>query len=272
MQNTSKQWLAACAMSILSCAAQAGAVTASIDRHNAIGGDQTQATWRLSNAAVAEVNASKSRLASGTPGVDIVETLNLSGTQVKAISVRGLPLQSITYDSASSDILGAQYGGTLKIVAPDTQNFVATGGAFSISDIRLDLVARRAYATIWGDNGVGEHQNVWLWDLDAATGNTKLSNAFIYPLADGIYAGLSPEPIVRLDLVNFSIPHLRLTQEGLDLWVQSSGYTKLGRTMLQTVSDFGEITTSAVPEASTYGMVLVGLVLVGAGRRRMTGH
>jgi hypothetical protein len=67
---------------------------------------------------------------------------------------------------------------------------------------------------------------------------------------------------------------LSITTAGFNVFTQSLGLLTLGVGALQTVDDFGTITStinvSAVPEPSVYALMGVGLVAVGLVSRRRT--
>jgi len=263
MQITSRKWLAACAMSTLSCVAQAAPVTYEVFT-------PTYANWSFSNNFVGQVNATKVAAVTATDGAFTSATYKTNPTTQKQ-SYRTVnastPLRAITIDDTTGDFLSAQFGGSVTIDNLST-NIATTGGSLTLSNWRVDFIERKIYSTITGGNGVGLRPDVALWTFDAPTGNTAVSHGDITAMSLGDDLGI-PYAFGFGYQTSIGLPNLKITTLGFDLWEQSMGYTHIGVDALNAVQNFGSITISNVPESSTYAMLLTGLLVVGAARRRV---
>lgn len=150
----------------------------------------------------------------------------------------------------SLNVLAAATSGGLLQTAP-VQRSVSRGGFLGVSNLNVDLVNNRVYADISGGNGVGDLTNFYLWDIGNISGDTQITGVGEYTT---ILSGLA------------------ITQEGFNVFSQSLGLLTLGVGALQTVSNFGTITSTItvtpVPEPSTYALMGIGLVTVGLVARR----
>lgn len=163
-------------------------------------------------------------------------------------------ITSLTIDSASDEVLSAATTGGLTQVAP-VQRSVSRGGSLTVTDLNVDLVNKRVFATIIGGNGVGTLNNFHLWDIANISGATKVEGPGTYVTT---LSGLS------------------ITSAGFNAFTQSLGLLTLGVGALQTVEDFGVITstitatavTPAIPEPSTYALMGLGLVGIALAARR----
>jgi PEP-CTERM motif-containing protein len=207
------------------------------------------------------VNASSSKVNALDPSM-VNSTFKPNGKYVN-LSVGGMGLKALSLNDVTGVIQSLQYGGGFKLSAND-DDFTTTGGSLSVSNLRLDLVEKRIYASLNGANGVGSLDNIDLWHIDAITGTTVLpKNSWIPYLDGGGRSDLSDTPF------DTSLSGLRFTNQGYALWSQSMGYTSTGKGAFNTVTDFGTITTSAVPEPSIYALFMLGMTGLGllAARR-----
>ncbi|MGC4059596.1 MAG: PEP-CTERM sorting domain-containing protein [Aquabacterium sp.] len=168
------------------------------------------------------------------------------------------PITSLTIDSSSMAVLGAATSGGATQTAPVLKS-VSSGGSLTVTDLNVDLAAKKVYATLIGGNGVGTLTNVYLWDIGSITGATSVTGAGTFTT---------------------TLSHLSITADGLNKFTQSLGLLTLGKSALSGVTDFGVITSTIVakaspvntiPEPSTYalmGLGLVGMSLVARRRHK----
>ncbi|WP_201748203.1 PEP-CTERM sorting domain-containing protein [Aquabacterium fontiphilum] len=157
-------------------------------------------------------------------------------------------INALTVDGDLNVLSAATSGGLLQ-TAPVLRS-VSRGGFLGVSNLNVDLTTKRVYADISGGNGVGNLTNFYLWDIADITGPTQVTG---------------PGTFVT------TLSGLSITQEGFNVFSQSLGLLTLGVGALQTVDNFGTITstiTVAVPEPSTYALMGIGLVTVGLVARR----
>lgn len=163
------------------------------------------------------------------------------------------PITSLTIDDVTNTVLAAQTAGG----ALQTTTFVksiSNGGILSVTDLNVDLANNMVRARVQGANAAGTYnfdQVIDLWSIGSITGDTTVTGPGVYTTTLG---------------------NLAITQQGFDVFVASLDLIKGGVTALQGVDDFGTITSvitaTAVPEPSTYAMMGVGLLAVGAAVRR----
>lgn len=163
-------------------------------------------------------------------------------TQVSASA----PFTSVTVDTNSDQILGATTTGGLTQVAPVLKS-VSSGGSLTVTDLNVDLVNKRVYATLIGGNGVGTLSNFYLWDFASITGSTSLFDSSVYPP---------------------TLSGLRITSEGFVKFSQALGLLPLGKAALAGVTDYGTIVATPLPEPSTYALMGLGLAGVSCLARR----
>ena len=154
-------------------------------------------------------------------------------------------------------------GGALQTVIVPKKPFASTGGNLAITNLRVDLPGKHIYADLLGANGVGQHNDVLLWNFADITGS---------PTSFAVKSGAN--------VATNTITGLSIDSGAFDLFSKSLGLTPNGIAALQGVADYGKITstisvtataiTPSVPEASASAYALLGLGLMGvfAARRR----
>ncbi len=142
------------------------------------------------------------------------------------------PVSAVALDDTTQALQTSQSAGGLSLTVPAGSIVSRTGGSVSISDMKVDLAAKRVYATIVGANGVGTVNNVYLFDVDSVTGATSLPAT----------AGVS----------TVTASGLMLTADGSTKFATALGATAIGRAVLASMaSNFGSVdvslTTTAQP-------------------------
>lgn len=162
------------------------------------------------------------------------------------------PVTSLVVDSATNQIQSVATAGGATQTSPVVAS-ISSGGSLTVSDLNVDLVNKKVYATVIGGNGVGTLSNYYLWDIvNPVTLNTLTAGTNTLSTVSG----------------------LQITTAGYNTFIKSLGLYKLGVGALSTISDYGTITTTltvttaAVPEPSTYGLMALGMVGIGLVARR----
>lgn len=143
------------------------------------------------------------------------------------------PLVSLNLDGVTDDLQSLAATGGITVTAP-VLRAISTGGSITLTDLNVDLNAKKVYATVVGANGVGTVTNVPLWDIDTVLGPTNIA---LPANGSGVF--------------NLTVQGLHLTVDGNSKVVSSLGLARLGQAALAAVSDFGSIsmsvTSTAVP-------------------------
>lgn len=220
-----------------------------------------EGTLTFSNALIGALNAGKVQVTAVAPATaPVIYKTNVATKVITISSVSAAaPVTSLTGDFTSVGVEVANVataGGTLQTAA--TSNIATSGGSLQITNLNVDLIAKKVYADLVGGNGVGTKTNVYLWDIAKVTGPTfiDLSNWNVYGAAS----------------VTNTLSGLSINAAAFDLFARSLGLTSNGITSLKTVTDFGvinsTITVSSVPEPETMGLMGLGLAGIGLAARR----
>ncbi|MES2089818.1 MAG: PEP-CTERM sorting domain-containing protein [Pseudomonadota bacterium] len=121
-----------------------------------------------------------------------------------------------------------------------------------MTDLNVDFLHKKVYATIIGANGVNTLTNFYLWDIATITGETTVT-----PRSGSFQTQLSG---------------LSITTAGRNTFGQALGLLTTGKNALAGMTDFGTlnvvITSQPLPEPSTYALMTLGLVGMGMAARR----
>jgi hypothetical protein len=153
-----------------------------------------------------------------------ITTKDSDGIYISAVATA--PIASLTVDDTNNQILSVTSPDGLTLTQPLLRN-VSTGGSLTISNLSVDLLTKRVYATIVGANGVGTLTDYYLWDFDSVSGATTV-----------------PQPATSTSpgTNTITVTGLRLTADSLNKTVTSLGMVRIGSTALGSVFDFGSIT------------------------------
>ncbi len=222
-------------------------------------------TLTFSNTLIGALNAGKVQVSGVAPATANVVYKTNAATKVVSISSASAaaPVTTLTGDYTASSLAVQAVttsGGALQ-KAP-TANIATTGGSLEITNLKVDLTAKKVYADMVGANGVGTKTNVYLWDVATITGPTTFDLSVV-PVGGGVVTSTN------------TLSGLTINQPAFDLFAQAMGLTANGITSLKTVTDFGSIVstisvkvTPAIPEPSTYALMGLGMVGMGLVARR----
>ena len=256
------------ALAVAAVAAQADIVTATPDSNfiNLLPG--TSGSLSLSKLGLGLINVSQTRVVPGADGVTVDSSLKPgSSTQLDAVSINGLSLQSVMFESSNGQVLQEQFGGAFKFTTP-AGIFSEQGGAVTLSDLRIDFTTGTVYASLMGDHGVGLQQNLALWTSTALGQSQSVIGGLLVGAPGGLF-GLPPAQ-AYLNMANIvtTVSDLSFTTQGAALWASSMGYSPLGNAALSATTSLGSISTAPVPETSTLGMMWLGLAGMALVARR----
>jgi len=166
------------------------------------------------------------------------------------------PITSLTGSFDGTTVTVGQVataGGALQTAYAD--DFTNSGGSLAITNLRVDLGAKIVYADLEGGNGVGLKQNIALWNIANISGPTS------FAAVQGTITSVN------------ELTGLSITSEAFGYFTQSLGILAGGLGVLESITDYGSISstitvTASIPEPSTYALMGVGLLGVSLVARR----
>lgn len=221
-------------------------------------------TLTFSSSLIGALNAGKVQVSSVAPATTTVVYKTNATTKVVSIASvsAAAPVTALSGDYTPSSVnitRVASAGGALQ--SAPVANIATTGGSLQITNLNVDLTTKRVYADLIGGNNVGTRSNVYLWDIAQITGPTSFDISQLPP-GGGVVSSTN------------TVSGLKINADAFNLFAQSMGLTANGITSLQTVTDFGSITSTIsarvtpVPESSTVLMMGLGLLGVGLAAAR----
>lgn len=221
-------------------------------------------TLTFSTTLIGALNAGKLTVTGVAPATATVVNKTNAATKVVSIATASAaaPVQSLTGDYTATSLSVQQVGtlgGARQTAA--TANIATTGGFIEITNLSVNLTTKKVFATINGGNGVGLLNNVELWDITTITGPTTFDLSVV-PAGGGVVTSTNV------------LSGLKINANAYNIFAQATGLTANGKLSLNTVTDFGTITSTIsvrvtpVPEPSTYALMGVGLIGVSLAARR----
>jgi hypothetical protein len=141
------------------------------------------------------------------------------------------PITSLTIEDTTDQAQSTTGKGGLAISSLPIKA-VSSGGSLTITDLKVDLVTKKVYATLIGANGVGTLTNYYMWDATTIT-----------PVALPVGNGQSSNSVV--------VSGLRTTTDSFNQLVKALGLITLGKSAFQGVTDYGYVTVKV--DAATDG-------------------
>lgn len=199
------------------------------------------------------------------------------------------PVTSLKVDPLTGQVLTVESAGGTRQTGTRI-NGTLIGGRADVTNLRFDLANKVVYADLAGrSNGIGTRpavdyvlNNTAVWTFETVTGLTN------FPVDTGNFADFAAAMAASSYEVGTNpgggyyfrtetvISRLRVTEAGFDffknaLWLNSTGIDNFRRVN----EDFGgwgsisvKMVITAVPEPSTWGLALAGLLVAGAAAAR----
>ena len=194
------------------------------------------------------------------PRVSSTQAYKRVNLETPVMSVSGDAVHNAASGYSTFSVQSLKMAGGIQITTPENPSgSAATGGTLAITDIELDFVNNRTYATLTGGNGVGKVEHVHLWDFETFDGGPNVYTIGHYQPEETrhVYGG-----VIQAEAMSLFTRSLGLTTEG------TAAFTDIDYSM-----DIGYAFTlrgdaSLVPEPSSYVLMGAGLAALLAGRKR----
>ena len=168
------------------------------------------------------------------------------------------PITSATFDDATSALLQMTSTGGATYVMPAIKS-VTSGGSLTVTDLSVDLASHHIYANIVGANGLGTLTHLQL--LNFADVSVSGATGAIAQPCIGALDGFCSVPRISLSGLSWTV-------EGFNAFTKGLGLAYLNRSYLDITQDVGTLTTTSLPEPSSYALMGLGLVGILAAQRR----
>ena len=216
----------------------------------------------FSASLIGALNAGGVQVAGIAPAtLDVTMKPKPKDYQYKTVSI-GAPIASVTgvFDGTTLQVLEVgTIGGALQTAEAD--DFTTIGGFLSITNLRVDIANMKVFADLDGGNGLGVHNNVDMWSV------TTLAGATSFAAVEGLNSSTN------------TLSGLKINANAFAMFSQALGLTIDGENALRGVTDFGTMNSTisvmahkesvpSVPEPSSYALMAMGLVAIGAVARR----
>ena len=182
-------------------------------------------------------------------------------------------IANLTIDNVANKVMAVATTGGAKQVAPALKS-VSSGGELTVTNLRIDLNAKKVYADLFSTNAMnaaGDKTllNFNLWDIMGKAQYDGVGDDAVFTGYDASTAIVGTTLIGGPGTYQNTLNGLKVTAGGFDAFSKGLGLLSMGRSALASVHDFGTMTSTivatALPEPTTYalmGLGLVGLSLV----------
>jgi hypothetical protein len=201
-----------------------------------------------------------------TPSGNPQPTITLDRGRPTAV-LQDFSLVSLTMEHSAVDgslnVISEQLRGDITLTGAGSALTQGTG-SMTLSDLRIDHLGKQVFAKV---NGSASTETA-IFSFDAPA--FVLAETAFTP----ILTCLPGRPHCMANLESLSahpvLSNLQFTEQGRTLWDQSFQLTPLGKVTMDAVGGLGKMSVTAVPEASTWALMLIGLAGIGLARRRLS--
>src|SRR3989344_4624049 len=231
------------------------------------------ACWRFASALLrrhspprspptASITSPKRLPPSGNPQPTIPLDRGRPTAVLQDFSLVSLTMEHSAVDG-SLNVISEQLRGDITLTGAGSALTQGTG-SMTLSDLRIDHLGKQVFAKV---NGSASTETA-IFSFDAPA--FVLAETAFTP----ILTCLPGRPHCKANLESLSahpvLSNLQFTEQGRTLWDQSFQLTPLGKVTMDAVGGLGKMSVTAVPEASTWALMLIGLAGIGLARRRLS--